>query len=346
MRAISTVFVSTMLTLMTTTARAEGVWYHCGNPQGYYPYVRMCNGPWHPVPAQTGTVVLPQYPTKPPLINTQESASREPRETCDAYNKNGTTPIDSLNPISCVSPGDISEMGFHVSSIPLSAARPEVSRFIATVNDRLAQAKAGHRLSDAEMAKDRNMGNTAQVLTSIGYPSTTLILQGRNAQIVIDDAFMKKAFSYIESIDAMEMSVRAKEQQATAAAESAKQLHAAEINSAEKDKRRAELDAHQWRSGSSDQAAIFSFMGVTFGDSTRLEAWSFSSWAIPIPGHPEIKLQLGTPNNALGYTVIVTRKNDKNVGLVYTFPFTQSTAVAKRLFETYGNPDSTTSVEW
>jgi len=26
-------------------------WYYCNNPQGYYPYVRTCNGPWQAVPA-------------------------------------------------------------------------------------------------------------------------------------------------------------------------------------------------------------------------------------------------------------------------------------------------------
>jgi hypothetical protein len=25
-------------------------WYHCDNPQGFYPYVRSCNGPWQSVP--------------------------------------------------------------------------------------------------------------------------------------------------------------------------------------------------------------------------------------------------------------------------------------------------------
>ena len=29
-------------------------WYHCDNPDGYYPYVRSCNGPWRPVPATPG----------------------------------------------------------------------------------------------------------------------------------------------------------------------------------------------------------------------------------------------------------------------------------------------------
>ena len=28
----------------------EPNWYRCDNPEGYYPYVRTCNGPWQPVP--------------------------------------------------------------------------------------------------------------------------------------------------------------------------------------------------------------------------------------------------------------------------------------------------------
>src|SRR5215471_16939538 len=27
-------------------------WYYCDNPEGYYPYVRTCNGQWQAVPAQ------------------------------------------------------------------------------------------------------------------------------------------------------------------------------------------------------------------------------------------------------------------------------------------------------
>jgi hypothetical protein len=34
-------------------------WYHCPNPQGYYPYVQQCYGPWQPVPPQA---VPPQPP--------------------------------------------------------------------------------------------------------------------------------------------------------------------------------------------------------------------------------------------------------------------------------------------
>jgi hypothetical protein len=28
-----------------------GYWYYCNNPQGYYPYIRECNGQWQTVPA-------------------------------------------------------------------------------------------------------------------------------------------------------------------------------------------------------------------------------------------------------------------------------------------------------
>lgn len=28
----------------------ENSWYYCQDPQGYYPYVQQCNGPWQPVP--------------------------------------------------------------------------------------------------------------------------------------------------------------------------------------------------------------------------------------------------------------------------------------------------------
>jgi hypothetical protein len=28
-----------------------GFWYYCKNPPGYYPYVPVCYGPWHSIPA-------------------------------------------------------------------------------------------------------------------------------------------------------------------------------------------------------------------------------------------------------------------------------------------------------
>lgn len=27
------------------------MWYYCRNPEGYYPYVKHCNGEWQQVPA-------------------------------------------------------------------------------------------------------------------------------------------------------------------------------------------------------------------------------------------------------------------------------------------------------
>ena len=30
----------------------DGMWYYCRNPEGYYPYVKHCNGEWQQVPAQ------------------------------------------------------------------------------------------------------------------------------------------------------------------------------------------------------------------------------------------------------------------------------------------------------
>jgi len=33
-------------------SQGSGYWYYCGNPAGYYPYVRSCRGPWEPVTPQ------------------------------------------------------------------------------------------------------------------------------------------------------------------------------------------------------------------------------------------------------------------------------------------------------
>jgi hypothetical protein len=33
---------------------APQVWYHCANPEGYYPYVKFCSGGWEQVPAMPG----------------------------------------------------------------------------------------------------------------------------------------------------------------------------------------------------------------------------------------------------------------------------------------------------
>ena len=32
----------------------EQSWYHCANPDGFYPYVRSCDGPWEAVPVSPG----------------------------------------------------------------------------------------------------------------------------------------------------------------------------------------------------------------------------------------------------------------------------------------------------
>jgi hypothetical protein len=31
---------------------AQGTWFHCDRPEGYYPYIRNCPGGWRKVPAQ------------------------------------------------------------------------------------------------------------------------------------------------------------------------------------------------------------------------------------------------------------------------------------------------------
>lgn len=35
-----------------TGPAADGFWYYCSNPDGYYPYVRQCPGGWQQVPTQ------------------------------------------------------------------------------------------------------------------------------------------------------------------------------------------------------------------------------------------------------------------------------------------------------
>jgi hypothetical protein len=41
-------------------------WYRCGNPEGYYPYVRNCNTGWEQVPATPPNVPGPQGAPPPP----------------------------------------------------------------------------------------------------------------------------------------------------------------------------------------------------------------------------------------------------------------------------------------
>jgi hypothetical protein len=35
-----------------TGAPPVSTWYYCDDPQGYYPYVASCKGPWHAVPVE------------------------------------------------------------------------------------------------------------------------------------------------------------------------------------------------------------------------------------------------------------------------------------------------------
>ena len=42
----------------------ESFWYHCDNPEGYYPYVRQCDGPWQQVPVRPDG--SPEGPPPPP----------------------------------------------------------------------------------------------------------------------------------------------------------------------------------------------------------------------------------------------------------------------------------------
>jgi len=45
-----------------------GYWYYCRDPEGYYPYVRECNGSWEPVPAMP-----PPGAQQPPPGNDDEN---------------------------------------------------------------------------------------------------------------------------------------------------------------------------------------------------------------------------------------------------------------------------------
>ncbi len=140
-----------------------------------------------------------------------------------------------------------------------------------------------------------------------------------------------------------------KAKEAAAAAEKAKQeQQEAEHRAAEYEARRAILASHpQWQSGKDDPNAVFRFLGVTFGDATSLGAWEFRRLgSLPVRGHPEIKLYGGWPKDTEKETVQVTEKNGKDVGLIYSFPSTEATIIAKRLVDTYGDPDSTEPTEW
>ena len=41
-------------------------WYRCGNPEGYYPYVRNCNTGWEQVPATPQNIPGPPGAPPPP----------------------------------------------------------------------------------------------------------------------------------------------------------------------------------------------------------------------------------------------------------------------------------------
>lgn len=36
----------------SASGNADGFWYYCSDPDGYYPYVRECHHAWRPVPAR------------------------------------------------------------------------------------------------------------------------------------------------------------------------------------------------------------------------------------------------------------------------------------------------------
>ena len=42
------------------------VWYHCDNPQGYYPYVQTCSSGWHQVPATPPDMTSSEPPSSQP----------------------------------------------------------------------------------------------------------------------------------------------------------------------------------------------------------------------------------------------------------------------------------------
>lgn len=123
--------------------------------------------------------------------------------------------------------------------------------------------------------------------------------------------------------------------------------HEEAVKEAKAKEKRNALEAHQWRIDRQDPDSIFSFLGVTFGTSTPSEAWNFMLLnRAQIPNRPELSLLVGTPGMMTGSFIIVTKKNNQNVGLIYTFPFQEAQAMAKRLVSTYGAPDSVQPMSW
>ena len=47
-------------------AAPQQYWYRCGNPEGYYPYIRNCNTGWEQVPATPPTLSAPPGAPPPP----------------------------------------------------------------------------------------------------------------------------------------------------------------------------------------------------------------------------------------------------------------------------------------
>ncbi|HEX3483451.1 MAG TPA: hypothetical protein VHT51_00230, partial [Micropepsaceae bacterium] len=47
----------------------EASWYHCSNPEGYYPYVQSCDGEWQAVPVTPDRAPPPPRDNGPPPQN-------------------------------------------------------------------------------------------------------------------------------------------------------------------------------------------------------------------------------------------------------------------------------------
>ena len=93
--------------------------------------------------------------------------------------------------------------------------------------------------------------------------------------------------------------------------------------------------------------APFSFLGVTFNDASGTKGWKFQILnKAPIPGHPELTLVVGTPSFGSGVFVLVTQRNGKNIGLIYTFPFTQSRQIEAGLIQSYNSPANMHETTW
>src|SRR5438105_2278761 len=46
------------------TPAPQEYWYRCGNPEGYYPYIRQCNSGWEQVPATPQNAPAPAPPPR------------------------------------------------------------------------------------------------------------------------------------------------------------------------------------------------------------------------------------------------------------------------------------------